>query len=271
MRQNILTILSVGFLFFILGFLGMSLMTGYSLLDFWKQKLLVIVELNDDVEENNLNQLQIQLENAPYATPNTLDIITKEEAADMMRNDYGSDFLSQDMPNPLHHVYTFNVTKEFSDTLSLEGIRKELKLNEAVYDVYYEANLSQKVSKNLSNFLWYAIGLSILFIFVAFFIVRQSVLLQIQHAKSLIISEEEDWRLPTINDYLVRNFKNALWSAALAVSGLILTSYWFGTYLGEIAAFLQNNAIVLFLSALTCITIMVYTVTTYFTVKIQKV
>jgi cell division transport system permease protein len=267
MRQNIYTILSVGFLFFILGFLGLSLMTGNSVLDAWKQKLLVIVELNDDVEENNLNQLQIQLENAPYTSPNTLDIITKDEAADMMRDDFGSDFLSQDMPNPLHHVYTFNVTKEFSDTLALEGIRKELKQNEAVFDVYYEANLSQKVSKNLSNFLWYGIGLSILFIFVAFFIVRQSVLLQVQHAKSLVINEEEDWRLPSRNDFLIRNFKNSLWSAALAVSGLIMANYWFGIYLGEIASFLQNKEIVFFLSGLTFITIVTYISATYFTAK----
>jgi cell division protein FtsX len=85
MRQQILTILSVGFLFFILGFLGLTLMTSYSLLDFWKQKLMVIVELNDNVEETDLNRLQTQLENAVYTSPNTLDIITKEEAAEMMK------------------------------------------------------------------------------------------------------------------------------------------------------------------------------------------
>jgi hypothetical protein len=142
-----------------------------------------------------------------------------------------------------------------------------LKQHEAVYDVYYEANLSQKVSKNLSNFLWYGIGLSILFIFVAFFIVRQSVILQMQYAKSLIINEEEDWRMPSHNDFLIRNFKNSLWSAALSVSGLIIANYWFGIYLGEIASFLQNKEIVIFLSGLTFITIVTYISATYFTAK----
>ncbi len=265
MRQNILTILSVGFLFFILGFLGLSFMTGYSLLDFWKQKLLVIVELNDDVEETDLTKLQTQLENAVYTSPNTLDIITKDEAAELMRADFGDDFLSQDMANPLHHVYTFNVTKDFSDTLALEGIRKELKQSDAVFDVYYEANLSQKVSKNLSNFLWYAIGLSILFIFVAVFIVRQSIIIQMQTAKSLIINEEELWQFPSLNDFLIRNLKNALWSGAIAVSGLILASYWLGTHLNEITDFLQNNQIVILLSILFIISILTYLTTTFFT------
>jgi cell division transport system permease protein len=269
MRQQILTILSVGFLFFILGFLGLTLMTSYSLLDFWKQKLMVIVELNDNVEETDLNRLQTQLENAVYTSPNTLDIITKEEAAEMMREDYGEDFLSQDLPNPLHHVYTFNVTKEYSDTLALEGIRKELVQNNAVFNVYYEANLSQKVSKNLSNLLWYAIGLSILFIFVAVYIVRQSVIISIQNAKSLINNEEELWRFPTLNDFLTRNTKNGLLSGVIAVSGLILASYWLGAHLGEITSFLQNRQIVIFLSILFIISVLVYTITTYFTYKLE--
>jgi cell division transport system permease protein len=244
-------------------------MTSYSLLDFWKQKLMVIVELNDNVEETDLNRLQTQLENAVYTSPNTLDIITKEEAAEMMREDYGEDFLSQDLPNPLHHVYTFNVTKEYSDTLALEGIRKELVQNNAVFNVYYEANLSQKVSKNLSNLLWYAIGLSILFIFVAVYIVRQSVIISIQNAKSLINNEEELWRFPTLNDFLTRNTKNGLLSGVIAVSGLILASYWLGAHLGEITSFLQNRQIVIFLSILFIISVLVYTITTYFTYKLE--
>jgi cell division transport system permease protein len=267
MRQNIFTILCVGFLLFILGFIGLSLMTGHSILDFWKQKLLVIVELKDDVEENDLEKLQVQLENAIYVTPNTIDIITKDEAATLMREDYGNDFLSEDMDNPLHHVYTFNVTKAYSDTLALEGIRQELKQNEAVFDVFYEADLSQKVSKNLSNFLWYALGLSILFIFVAFFVVRQSVLLQQHAAQAEILNEEEDWRLPTMSDYMTRSFKNALWSGTIAVGGLMLSNYWMNTQLSEMTEFLQHSNIVIFLCILFVISVLVYLVATFFTVK----
>jgi cell division protein FtsX len=151
----------------------------------------------------------------------------------------------------------------------LEGIRKELVQNNAVFNVYYEANLSQKVSKNLSNLLWYAIGLSILFIFVAVYIVRQSVIISIQNAKSLINNEEELWRFPTLNDFLTRNTKNGLLSGVIAVSGLILASYWLGAHLGEITSFLQNRQIVIFLSILFIISVLVYTITTYFTYKLE--
>ncbi|MFZ4545205.1 MAG: cell division protein FtsX [Saprospiraceae bacterium] len=265
MRQNILTVLSVGFLFLMHGLMGLSLLTCYSMLEFWKQKLMIIVELNDQVEENSLNKLQYQLENAAYTAPNSLNIITKDEAAELMKKDFGEDFLSADLPNPLHHVYTFNVTKDYCDTLALEAIREELKQNEAVYDVFYEANLSQKVSKNGTNFLWYAAGLSILFIFVAVFSVRQSVLIQIQSAKSILKDETERWHLPTMTSFLVRNAKNSLWSGAIAVSGVIIVNYKLNEQISEIAAFVQNTQLVLFLVILFLITVITYILSTWLT------
>jgi cell division transport system permease protein len=268
MRQNIFSTISIGFLFFILGFLGLSLMTGHSLIEYWKQKLMVIVELQDDVEETALEKLDVYLKNAPFVIASSLLIITKEEAAQMMKDEYGNDFLSEDLPNPLHHVYTFNVTKEFSDTLSLEGIRTELKKNSAVYDVYYEANLSQKVSKNISHFIGYGICLSVLFVFVAAFIIRQSLLLQMYDDSKQIKSEEEDWKLPTLQDYLIRYVKNALLSSVIAIGGLMILSYWLELNLGEITYFVQNSQIVIFLLALFFLNVLTHIATTYITYKL---
>ena len=263
MRQNILTVLSVGFLFFILGFLGLSLLTGYSVLDYWKQKLLVIVELNDQVEEESLNSLQQTLENATYVAPNSLNIITKDEAAEMMRTDFGNDFLSADIPNPLHHVYTFNVARDFCDTISLEGIRSELRQNEAVYDVFYEARLSQKVSKNLTNFIWIGIALCILVIFVAVIVVRHSVIITISSAKSVLRDDTERWRLPTMPAFLGRNSKNALWSGAMAVCGLIAVSFTINSRFPEFSEFLPNERLVAYLFVLFFTTVLTYILTTW--------
>lgn len=242
-------------------------MTGHSLLEFWKQKLMVIVELHDDVEETELEKLDVYLKNAPFVNPQTLVIITKDEAVQMMREEYGEDFLDQDLPNPLHHVYTFNVVKEFSDTLALEGIRTELRKNQAVYDVYYETNLSLKVSKNIKHLIWYGIGLSMFFIFIAAFIIRQSLLLQMNSDRNQISNEEEMWRLPTLNDYLLRYAKNALLSSVIAIGGLMIVSYWLEINFGEITTFVQNTQIVVFLFVLCCINLLTHVITAYFTYK----
>lgn len=265
MRNNIFTIISVGFLFFVMGFLGLSLLTGHSALDYWKEKLLVIVELNDQFEEESLNNLQQQLLNATYTVPNSLNIITKDEAAEMMRNDFGNDFLSAGIPNPLHHVYTFNVNKDYCDTTSLEKIRTELRRNDAVYEVFYEAGLGGKVSKNMTNILWYGLALSILFIFVAVVIVRQSVVISISSAKSVLEDNTERWHLPTMSAFLVRNTKNSLWSGAFAVCGLIIVSFGISSWFPEITEFLQNAQLVVFLVILFVTTMMTYILTTWLT------
>lgn len=267
MQRNLTTICSIGFLLFIIGFMGMTLMISHAALDFWKQKLMIIVELRDDIEENTLNTLQTQLENAAYVVPSSLDIITKEEAAEQMKIEFGEDYFSEDLPNPLHHVYTFNVTKAFSDTLSLEGIKRELKLSEAVFEVFYEKDLSQNISKNISNLLWYIVAFGILFIFVAIFIVKTNVNLFLQQAKANITEPEEDWRLPTMNELLVRGIKNAIWSATLAVAALIAMSYWVANTFVEINTYIHSEQVVMMLCSLFAVSAIIYLVSTWWAAK----
>ncbi len=269
MQKNISLILSLSFLLFLLGTMGLSLLTGYGLLDYWKQKLQVIVELRDDIEENELEALHIKLETAAYVSSNSLNIITKDEASDLMKKEFGQAFLSPELENPLRNIYTFNVQADFTDDAKLENIKNELLLNNVVADVFYEKKSSHHVVKNISNLLIYAFGLAILFVFVAVFLIRQHhIITWLQEKPNILNSEERDTLLQeSKKNHLWQSFKNGLWSGAIAVIGLIGFHYWLNANLTDIALFLDNRYVIILFVSLMIISVLCYFLTTFFMQK----
>ncbi len=269
MQKNISLILSLSFLLFLLGTMGLSLLTGYGLLDYWKQKLQVIVELRDDIEENELEALHIKLETAAYVSSNSLNIITKDEASDLMKKEFGQAFLSPELENPLRNIYTFNVQADFTDDAKLENIKNELLLNNVVADVFYEKKSSHHIVKNISNLLIYAFGLAILFIFVAVFLIRQHhIITWLQEKPNILNSEERDTLLQESKKiHLWQSFKNGLWSGAIAVIGLIGFHYWLNANLTDITLFLDNRYVIILFVSLMIISVLCYFFTTFFMQK----
>jgi cell division transport system permease protein len=269
--RNLTLIIVVSFLLFLLGFLGLSFLTGFGLLEYWKQKMQIIVELRDDIQEKDLGTLQIQLETAEYVNPNSINIITKDEAAGMMKQDFGDEFLTLDIENPLRNVYTFNVKPDFNDASKLEQIKSDLLKNAAVADVFYEKNMSQGIVKNLSKFLWSALGLAVLFVFIAVFIIRQHIVLTWTNEKvNIFLAENSEEALAELKkSHFWRSIKNGLWSGAIAVTALMIYNLWFTQNFSELTSFIDNIFVIALFVFILIISVLCYTSTTYFLQKKQ--
>lgn len=269
--RNLTLVVVVSFLLFLLGFLGLSFLTGFGLLEYWKQKMQVIVELRDDIQEKDLTTLQIYLETAEYVNPNSINIITKDEAAEMMKQDFGDEFLTLDIENPLRNVYTFNIKPDFNEAEKLEEIKNDLLKNAAVADVFYEKNMSQGIVKNLSKFLWSALGLSVLFVLIAVFIIRQHVILTWTNEKvNIFLAENSEEALVELKKrHFWRSIKNGLWSGVGAVAVLMIYNLWFTQNFSELTSFIDNVYVILLFVFILIISVLCYTLTTYFLQKKQ--
>ncbi len=269
--RNLTLVVVVSFLLFLLGFLGLSFLTGFGLLEYWKQKMQVIVELRDDIQEKDLTTLQIYLETAEYVNPNSINIITKDEAAEMMKQDFGDEFLTLDIENPLRNVYTFNIKSDFNEAEKLEEIKNDLLKNAAVADVFYEKNMSQGIVKNLSKFLWSALGLSVLFVLIAVFIIRQHVILTWTNEKvTIFLAENSEEALVELKKrHFWRSIKNGLWSGVGAVAVLMIYNLWFTQNFSELTSFIDNIYVILLFVFILIISVLCYTLTTYFLQKKQ--
>ena len=269
--RNLTLVVVVSFLLFLLGFLGLSFLTGFGLLEYWKQKMQVIVELRDDIQEKDLTTLQIYLETAEYVNPNSINIITKDEAAEMMKQDFGDEFLTLDIENPLRNVYTFNIKSDFNEAAKLEEIKNDLLKNAAVADVFYEKNMSQGIVKNLSKFLWSALGLSVLFVLIAVFIIRQHVILTWTNEKvNIFLAENREESLVELKKkHFWRSIKNGLWSGVGAVAALMIYNLWFTQNFSELTSFIDNIYVILLFVFILIVSVLCYTLTTYFLQKKQ--
>jgi cell division transport system permease protein len=271
--KQISYIVVISFLLFIFGFLGLSFLTGFGLTQYWEQKMQIIVELRDDIQENDLDELQNALESSPFVNVNSLDIVTKDDAAALMRNEFGEEFLTAEIENPLRNVFIFNLNQGYNDEANLDKIKQSLLQYKAVAEVDYEKNRSQNVINDLKKLRFLGILFFLMLLFILIYVVRQHTLSAWQADKTTIW-EQEDRETALIiakKETLGRNLKNSFWATAIAITWLIGYNYWFNSNFPDFTSFINNNWVVgLFVFILVTTLLLTYLVT-FFLQKQQKI
>ena len=126
-RPNYLySIISVALVLFVLGFFAMAVFNARQLVRSLKEKVNLIVELQSGVQPSEIEGIRQWIEQRAFAVPGSIEFTSKEQAAELMREEFGEDFLKLDLPNPLYDVFTFNVRADYLEADSLRDIRGQL-------------------------------------------------------------------------------------------------------------------------------------------------
>ena len=166
-RPNYLySIISVALVLFALGFFAMAIFNARQLVRSLKERVNLIVELQPDVQKAEIESIRQWMEQRPFAIAGSVEFTSKEQAAEIMREDFGDDFLKLDLPNPLYDVITFNVKATYLDSDSLKAIRQHLVEQTGVVDVYYQEGLVNEIAENIRSVSLIAIVVLIFFIFI---------------------------------------------------------------------------------------------------------
>ena len=92
-------IISVSLVLYVLGFLGFIIIKSYTVSNYLKENLGFTIILKDDVKEIELLQFQKKLASENWIK--STEFITKSEAAKILKNEIGEDFISFLGYNPL--------------------------------------------------------------------------------------------------------------------------------------------------------------------------
>jgi len=131
-------IISVALVLFLLGFFVLVVLQGQQVIKLSKEKVEIIVELKEDTAKDVREDLSARLAKTQYVKENSIKFISKEEGAELMRKEFGEEFILLDMPNPLYDVLTFNVRSQYMQPDSLSRIREVVRELNAVSDVFYQ-------------------------------------------------------------------------------------------------------------------------------------
>ncbi|MCB0570458.1 MAG: permease-like cell division protein FtsX [Phaeodactylibacter sp.] len=225
-RPNYLySIISVALVLFVLGFFALAVLNARQLVHGLKEKVNLIVELRED---SGAGHLQEYLSGSAFVKEGSVQYISKGQAAEMMRDEFGEDFLKLDMPNPLYDVVTFNVRAAFMAPDSLRNIRAAILKQPSVSDVYYQESLVNEISENIRSLSFIGLGILLFSIVVAGVLIHNTVRLALYANRFLIKNMElvgASWEFIS-RPYIRRGAWHGLLSGLLASVGVLLVYLW---------------------------------------------
>ncbi len=269
-RPNyIYSILSVALVLFLLGFFGLMLIQTKNLVDVFKERVNIMVELEEGAEQASIDKIRELISTSAYARPESISFTSKEDAVELLREDFGEDFLNLDLPNPLYDVLTFNVHSNYLVADSLQDIRKSLKRYSFVSDVYYQESLINEIATNIERVGYLALLISLFFILVAVLLIHNTIRLALYSNRFLIKNMQlvgASWGFIS-KPYLMRSLWQGVFSAILAIAALLLISFLINQEISTYVQFGQNWRVWMLFLGMLLLGILITTASTYYAVN----
>ncbi len=243
------SIVSMALVLFLLGFFGLVLLQTQQLIDVFKERVNVLVEIEPGTDSLSINTLLNDLKMVEYTKKESITYTSKEDAIKSLQKDFGEEFMALDLPNPLYDVVTFNVKAKFMKSDLLSQIKKNFKTKDYVNDVYYQESLVNVIAKNVKKLGWFALGFSGLFLIVAVTLIHNTIRLALYANRFLIKNMElvgASWGFIS-RPYIRKSVWHGILSALLAIAALVLVLLLAQREIVELQA-LQNlsNSLLLF-------------------------
>ncbi len=228
-RPNYLyAILSVSLVLFALGGTGLLLLHAQRILRYYEENVNLILEFKDTVPPPLQDSLLGVLERADYVLPGSARFISRTQAAELMRKDFGEEFLALDMPNPFYDIATFNVRAGYMNPDALGDIRTRWRNEPGIHDLYYQESVLIPVSRNLKKTGTALLFLGAIALIIVSILIHNTIRLALYANRFLIKTMElvgASWRFIS-TPYLRRAIAHGAISGLLAAAGLIALLYW---------------------------------------------
>ncbi len=143
------TIISIALVLFMIGSLALLLLNARELSIYVKENIQVQVFLNEDARDVDMMQLKKTIDAEAY--PKETRFVTKEEAAKILQEELGEDFIAFLGFNPLLPSIDIRLNADYAHPDSIQWIASNLQQNTLVHEVAYSPDLIQKVYDNVNK------------------------------------------------------------------------------------------------------------------------
>ncbi len=261
------SIISVALVLFALGFFALTALNAQLVVQRLKERVNLIIELQ--TEEGGARSILSSIEQQPFVREGSAEYISKEQAADIMREEFGEDFLKLDLPNPLYDVITFNVRANYMHPDSLVKIRTGLIEREGITDVYYQESLVNDIADNIRSVGLAAAVVLLLFIGIAVTLIHNTVRLALYANRFLIKNMElvgASWEFIS-QPFLRRAMVHGLISGAIASVGLLLLYLWVQSDVPGLRDLQDWTGMIMLFVLLLALGMAINTLSTYYVVR----
>ncbi|MEA3504307.1 MAG: permease-like cell division protein FtsX [Bacteroidota bacterium] len=178
------TVVSITLVLFMLGLLGLIVLHANKISTHVKENIGFSITMNNNIKKADIVRLQKTLDISDFVK-NT-KYITKEEAADDLKQELGEDFIGFLGYNPLLPSIDVKLNALYANSDSLRVIEKRLLQNSEIKKIYYQESLVNLVNNNIKKISLMLFGFSILLLLIALALINNTIRLSV-YSKRFII------------------------------------------------------------------------------------
>ncbi|MBN4070439.1 ABC transporter permease, partial [Olleya sp. AH-315-F22] len=236
-------VISIALVLFLLGLLGMLVLNAKTISDNFKERVVMTIYLNDSAKKVEINQLEKSLALSSYVK--STKYVSKENAADFMKGEYGEDFLDDVGYNPLQNSIDVNLKAEYVTAHNLDSISQVTLNKKFVEDVRYDKDLVSIMNSNVKRISFWVIIISALFSLIAVLLINSSIRLAV-YSKRFIIKTMQ--MVGATKQFIRRPFiwksvKLGIIGSVLALIGMAIVFYYINKTFPELE--LLNNPVLI--------------------------
>jgi cell division transport system permease protein len=183
-----MSLMSISLVLFLLGVFALLMMHAQKLSHHLKENIGFEIVMNSNVKEANILRLKKELEAMPAVK--SAEYITKEEAIRRLSDDLGEDFLQWlgEEENPLLPSIDVRFNAAWANPDSLNVIENQLLKNNNIKEIYYQKSLVDLINQNVKRIGIALMVASILLLFIAITLIRNTIRLSIYSKRFLVRS-----------------------------------------------------------------------------------
>ena len=139
----IYSIISVALVLYLLGLFGFIIIHTQKLTTYFKENIIISVELKDHVNISDRKKLDklLQMENGIK----NITFVSKNEAANRLKETIKEDFIQLLGHNPLYDAFELNIFAEYASYDSLDMIESSIMQYPVVKNIHFDSNLIQSI------------------------------------------------------------------------------------------------------------------------------
>ena len=176
--------ISMSLVLFLLGSLGVLLLQANQVSNYVKENIGISLIINPDADSTQINDVLSRLSTTQYIK--SFQLISKDEAAEVLKKDLGEDFITFLGHNPLYPSIDIRLKAEFADEKTVASFISSIQKHPSINEVQYQPSLIESVNRNLKTITWILIIFSSLLIIVSITLINNTIRISL-YARRLLI------------------------------------------------------------------------------------
>lgn len=259
-------VISISLVLFLLGAAGILLLNAHRLSVFFKENLSISIILDEHTTEADAAWVRKQLDAAPFVRQTKY--ISKEQAAEEMKQLLGADFMVAFNYNPLPVSIEAKLTAAYADADSVTTIEKQLQAIPHIREVSYQRSLIDLINQNINKIGLVMLVFVTLLLFISMVLINNTIRLSI-HARRFLIKTMSlvgATRAFIRRPFLLRSLLQGVIAGIIAVLLITGVVYVLQNEFGELLGFVDARVVGVLFAAILLLGVLISWVSTYFSV-----